>query len=92
MTMLSLNGSVKATSTLSFSGVGYYRWFDQKHDDGNIAESGYVAVPASAPRQRDPAMLCFDDATALDDSRRGYAITNDDDPIDRRATSAFGRR
>jgi outer membrane receptor protein involved in Fe transport len=38
MTMLSTNGSVKATSTLTFAGVGYYRWFDQKHVDGNIGE------------------------------------------------------
>ena len=38
MSMLSLNGSVKANSTLTFSGVGYYRSFNQKHDDGNIGE------------------------------------------------------
>jgi outer membrane receptor protein involved in Fe transport len=38
MTMVSANGVVKATDTLSFAGVGYYRWFEQKHDDGNIAD------------------------------------------------------
>ncbi len=38
MRMLSLNGSVKATPTLTISGVTYYRWFDQTHEDGNIAE------------------------------------------------------
>jgi iron complex outermembrane receptor protein len=39
LSMLSMNGSVKATSTLTFSGVAYRRWFKQKHDDGNIAEA-----------------------------------------------------
>ena len=38
MQMYSLNGTVKATPTLTFSGVTYYRHFKQKHDDGNIAE------------------------------------------------------
>ena len=42
MRMLSLNGSVKATPSMTISGVGYYRWFKQKHVDGNIAEA--VAV------------------------------------------------
>jgi outer membrane receptor protein involved in Fe transport len=39
MAMVSLNGAVKATSTLSFSGAAYYRMFKQKHVDGNIAEA-----------------------------------------------------
>ena len=39
LSMLSMNGSVKATNTLTFSGVAYHRWFKQKHDDGNIAEA-----------------------------------------------------
>lgn len=38
MQMVSLNGTVKATDTLTFSGVTYYRHFKQGHDDGNIAE------------------------------------------------------
>lgn len=38
MQMYSLNGVVRATDTLTFSGVTYYRRFKQKHDDGNIAE------------------------------------------------------
>ena len=50
--MLSLNGSVKATSTLTFSGVGYYRWFEQRHDDGNIAEAGGCAAAMTAPSRR----------------------------------------
>jgi len=39
MTMISVNGSVKATDTLTFSGVAYHRWFKQQHVDGNIAEA-----------------------------------------------------
>ncbi len=38
MQMYSINGAVKATPTLTFSGVTYYRHFKQSHDDGNIAE------------------------------------------------------
>jgi hypothetical protein len=40
MKMLSLNGSVKVTPSLTLSGVTYYRWFQQEHDDGNIARPG----------------------------------------------------
>lgn len=36
MQMYSLNGKVKATDTLTFSGVTYYRHFNQKHADGNL--------------------------------------------------------
>jgi len=36
--MLSFNGSVKATDTLTLSGLAYYRRFKQRHVDGNIAE------------------------------------------------------
>jgi len=39
MTMISLNGSVAATPTLTFSGVTYWRWFRQSHVDGNISEA-----------------------------------------------------
>ena len=54
MAMLSMNGSVKATSTLTFSGVGYYRWFNQKHDDGNIAEAEECDPPAGS------GIVCFE--------------------------------
>ncbi len=40
MKMLSLNGSVKASPTMTISGVSYYRWFKQEHVDGNIADAG----------------------------------------------------
>jgi len=38
MEMVSINGSVKTTNTLTFSGVTYYRYFQQAHLDGNILE------------------------------------------------------
>ncbi len=38
MEMVSANGSVKATDTLTFSGVTYYRHFRQAHADANILE------------------------------------------------------
>ena len=38
MEMVSINGSVKATETLTFSGVTYYRHFKQAHLDANILE------------------------------------------------------
>lgn len=38
MEMVSINGSVKATNTLTFSGVTYYRHFQQARTDGNILE------------------------------------------------------
>lgn len=38
MEMVSINGSVKATNTLTFSGVTYYRHFQQAHLDANILE------------------------------------------------------
>ena len=39
MTMVSLNGQVKATPSLTLSGVTYYRWFQQVHADANLAEA-----------------------------------------------------
>ncbi len=39
MQMYSVNGKVKATDTLTFSGVTYYRHFNQKHVDGNLFDN-----------------------------------------------------
>lgn len=39
MQQYSLNGTVRATDTLSFNGVTYYRHFNQKHQDGNLFNS-----------------------------------------------------
>ena len=53
MTMVSLNGQVKATPTLTFSGVSYYRWFQQVHADANLADAFACTV--------DPTTLCLND-------------------------------
>lgn len=37
--MVSLNGKVRATDTLDFSGAAYYRHFNQQHVDGNISDA-----------------------------------------------------
>ncbi len=50
--MVSLNGLVKASPTLTFSGVSYYRWFNQKHVDGNISEAEDCTT--------DPTVLCLE--------------------------------
>ena len=39
MQMYSVNGNVRATDTLTFSGVTYYRHFNQKHQDGNLFDN-----------------------------------------------------
>jgi len=62
MSMVSLNGSVKATPSLTFSGVGYYRWFQQQQVDGNVADaqrcSSMVSAQVAPPGVR---VLCFED-------------------------------
>ena len=57
MQLYSLNGTVRATDTLSFSGVGYYRRFKQKHDDGNIAETEEC--------DNNPGLLCVEEGVAF---------------------------
>ncbi len=56
MTMVSLNGQVKATPDLTFSGVTYYRWFQQVHADANLAEA-FVCDPGTLP-----GSLCLNDS------------------------------
>ncbi len=53
MQMYSLNGKVRATDTLTFSGVTYYRHFNQKHLDGNLFDS-------PGPCSDDHLTLCTD--------------------------------
>ena len=52
-----LNGTVKATDTLSISGNAYYRKFKQKHVDGNIAEAEEC--------DNAPGLLCIEDGLAF---------------------------
>jgi len=51
--MVSFNGSVKATDTLTFSGLTYFRRFKQRRIDGNLAEF--------APCSADPSILCAEE-------------------------------
>lgn len=57
LAMVSLNGTVRATDTLSFSGVTYYRRFKQRHVDGNIAEIEEC--------DDDPSIICVEEETAF---------------------------
>jgi iron complex outermembrane receptor protein len=75
MTMESFNGTVKATDTLSFSGVAYVRQFSQFHQDGNPTD----AQPCMGPPGS--GFLCFEDSTeslALDQT--GNPIPTPSDP------------
>lgn len=79
MSMLSLNGTVKATNTLSFSGVAYHRWFKQKHDDGNIAEAEVCDDQVANPNNGNTPqnVLCWED----DDNAEGQAANQAGNPI-----------
>jgi len=57
MTMVSLNGQVKATPTLTFSGVTYYRWFQQVHADANLGD----VVGCPDPAGGGGTVVCFGD-------------------------------
>ncbi len=95
MAMVSLNGAVKATNTLTFSGAAYYRKFKQKHVDGNIAEAeecddGLCALPTlSAPRVKAAVLT-----EPFVDRQRQYEWQFDDDlvygSIDRTSQDADG--
>jgi outer membrane receptor protein involved in Fe transport len=73
VTMESLNGTIKATNNLSFSGVAYVRNYSQNHADGNPTN----ATPCSF----DDTILCFSDSVeslALD--RTGNLIPTPTNP------------
>ncbi len=59
LSMVSANGTVKASDTLSFSGVTYYRHFEQDHIDANILD----AAPCDPKIPAGP--LCIDGETAM---------------------------
>jgi iron complex outermembrane recepter protein len=52
--MISGSGSVEATPTLTLSAVPYYRWFRQRHVDGNIIEAEECDPP-------DAGLLCIEE-------------------------------
>lgn len=61
--MPTISGTIKATETLSFSGVGYYRHYKNRVLDGNITEADACAVlPAGAPGVASD-YLCLDEGT-----------------------------
>ncbi|MGO4684945.1 TonB-dependent receptor [Hyphomicrobium sp. 2TAF46] len=64
MQMYSVNGKVKATDTLTFSGVSYYRHFNQKHVDGNLFDD-----PENCGGN-----LCSGDDTVVRDAATGNPI------------------
>ena len=63
--MVSINGSVKATPTLTLGGVAYFRHFKQKHDDGNIADGLACdgALPARSASRRTTSRFSTPTAT-----------------------------
>ncbi|MTD94226.1 TonB-dependent receptor [Hyphomicrobium sp. xq] len=72
--MPSLSASVKATDTLTLSGVGYYRRFKNRVVDGNVTE----IEPCPAP---DDDELCLEDENVFD--LNGDDIDSDIAPDDR---------
>jgi len=92
MKMLSFNGSVQATPSMTISGVTYYRWFDQAHDDGNIAEAEECEAPNPT------GFVCFEAEEPGEDPEpaewAGGLIPFDDDlnygTIDRTTQAARG--
>jgi iron complex outermembrane recepter protein len=79
MHMLSLNGSVKATPTLTFSGVTYYRWFKQEHVDGNIADAGKCDDDAEFEGDDAGSIGPGDVANTPSGSKRRFLCWEDDD-------------
>lgn len=85
VSMLSANGQIQATNTLTLSGLTYYRHFRQKHDDGNIIEGEECDAP-------DAGTLCIEGEQAANSA--GNTIPFDDDlsygSIDRTSQDAHG--
>jgi outer membrane receptor protein involved in Fe transport len=75
-----LNGTVKATDTLSISGNAYYRKFKQKHVDGNIAEAEECDDA--------PGLLCIEDGIAF--GKPGTPGVNPDGTINFDPTAHYG--
>jgi iron complex outermembrane receptor protein len=71
--MPTISASVKATNTLTLSGVGYYRRFKNRVVDGNVTEIEECDVPAGDPLED---MLCIDDDEAVLD-QNGQLIPDD---------------
>ena len=68
LAMVSANGTVKASETLSFSGVTYYRHFKQDHIDANILEADACKLP------NNPTDLCIEGEPAEGEGNINGAI------------------
>jgi iron complex outermembrane receptor protein len=71
--MPTISASLKATNTLTLSGVGYYRRFKNRVVDGNVTEIEECDVPAGDPLED---KLCIDDDEAVLD-QNGQLIPDD---------------
>ncbi len=74
LNMLSINGSVEHSKTLIFSGVGYYRWYKQRNQDGNILEAEDCPPP-------DQGTLCLEEDGELEQAEdiNGNTVPFDDE-------------
>jgi outer membrane receptor protein involved in Fe transport len=63
--MPTISASVKATDTLTFSGVGYYRSYMNRVVDGNIGDFGRCAAGVGSP-PANSRRLCVGGTTAAD--------------------------
>lgn len=94
--MVSLNGTVKATPTLTLGGVAYYRSFQQRHDDGNILEAEVCTVDDPATPDNEIGKVCLEEDGAVEAARNDDGETMDFDPnlhygsIDRTGQDANG--
>lgn len=80
MQLYQLNGTVQATSTLSISGNAYYRHFQQRHDDGNIAEANDDC--------NSDGLLCIEDGLAF--GKKGTPGVNPDGTINFDPNAHYG--
>lgn len=71
--MPTLSGSVKATDTLTFSGVAYYRRLNSKVIDGNLSDA--------EPCTSDPTVLCINDEELTDVNGTPVSTSAVDEPI-----------
>lgn len=69
MQMYSVNGKVRATDTLTLSGVTYYRHFNQKHLDGNLFDD---------PENCGDGTLCSGDDQVINAATGATIPFNDD--------------
>ena len=88
--MPTISGSVKATDTLTFSGVGYYRRYKNRVVDGNVTEidecatwpARYLCLEDDAERGGDP-VSGHETSSSDDRSRTSRCSRLDRDAIER---------